>query len=142
MRMRIERLDQPTDQDRLAILNPLLAYSESKVNNPYFQNFALVVRDEHSDEILGGLYAKISYQWLYVELLSVPEQARGQGVGTRLMHMVEELAREKDCTGIWLGTFDFQAPQFYKKLGFTQYGQIDDYPPGHRQHFFQKRLKP
>ncbi len=140
--MRIERLDQPTDQDRLAILNPLLAYSESKVNNPYFQNFALVVRDEHSDEILGGLYAKISYQWLYVELLSVPEQARGQGVGTRLMHMVEELAREKDCTGIWLGTFDFQAPQFYKKLGFTQYGQIDDYPPGHRQHFFQKRLKP
>lgn len=140
--MRIERLDQPTDQDRLAILNPLLAYSESKVNNPYFQNFALVVRDEHSDEILGGLYAKISYQWLYVELLSVPEQARGQGVGTRLMHMAEELAREKDCTGIWLGTFDFQAPQFYKKLGFTQYGQIDDYPPGHRQHFFQKRLKP
>lgn len=140
--MRIERLDQPTDQDRLAILNPLLAYSESKVNNPYFQNFALVVRDEHSDEILGGLYAKISYQWLYVELLSVPEQARGQGVGTRLMHMVEELAREKDCTGIWLGTFDFQAPQFYKKLGFTQYGQIDDYPPGHRQHFFQKRLNP
>ncbi len=140
--MRIERLDQPTDQDRLAILNPLLAYSESKVNNPYFQNFALVVRDEHSDEILGGLYAKISYQWLYVELLSVPEQARGQGVGTRLMHMAEELAREKDCTGIWLGTFDFQAPQFYKKLGFTQYGQIDDYPPGHRQHFFQKRLNP
>lgn len=140
--MRIERLDQPTDQDRLAILNPLLAYSESKVNNPYFQNFALVVRDEHSDEILGGLYAKISYQWLYVELLSVPEQARGQGVGTRLMHMVEELAREKDCTGIWLGTFDFQAPQFYKKLGFTQYGQIDDYPPGHCQHFFQKRLNP
>jgi len=73
-------------------------------------------------------------------LLAVPEQGRGQGIGSKLMNMVEEFAREKDCVGIWLDTFDFQAPGFYKKLGYTECGEIVDYPLGHKRHFFQKRL--
>jgi hypothetical protein len=35
----------------------------------------LLVRDDN-DEILGGLYARLFYQWLFIDLLSVPEQAR------------------------------------------------------------------
>lgn len=103
------------------------------------EQIALLVRDEH-DEILGGLYGRVFYQWFFVELLSVPEQGRGQGIGSRLMQMAEDLAREKECVGIWLDTFDFQAPQFYKKLGYSELGHIADYPPGHRRFFFQKRL--
>jgi hypothetical protein len=57
------------------------------------------------------------------------------------MTMAEDLANEKRCLGIWLDTFDFQAPEFYKKLGFSQFGEIVDYPPGHSRHYFQKRLK-
>ena len=51
-----------------------------------------------------------------------------------------DLAREKECVGIWLDTFSFQAPAFYQKMGYSELGQIVDYPPGHRRHFFQKRL--
>ena len=78
---------------------------------------------------------------MYIELLSVPEQGRGQGVGSELMTMAESMAKEKNCLGIWLDTFSFQAPEFYKKLGFSQFGEIVDYPPGHRRHYFQKRLR-
>jgi hypothetical protein len=39
------------------------------------------VRDEH-DAILGGLYGRVIFQWMYIELLSVPEQGRGQGIGS------------------------------------------------------------
>jgi GNAT superfamily N-acetyltransferase len=59
----------------------------------------LLVRDDN-DEILGGLYARLFYQWLFIDLLSVPEQARGQGMGTRLMQMAEDLARERKCIGL------------------------------------------
>jgi len=61
-------------------------------------------------------------------------------MGSQLMRMAEDLAREKECVGIWLDTFSFQAPAFYQKMGYSELGQIVDYPPGHRRHFFQKRL--
>lgn len=139
MTLRIELSLNPTDAEEHAIVLPLRAYNASKAGATTPEPIALLIRDEH-DEILGGLYGRVFYQWLYVELLSVPEQARGQGMGSKLMHMAEDLAREKGCIGVWLDTFDFQAPGFYQKLGYSELGQIADYPPGHKRFFFQKRL--
>ncbi|MFW9268224.1 GNAT family N-acetyltransferase [Pseudomonas sp. NR3] len=139
MTLRIDRTDAPTDEERQAILAPLRAYNTAQTGGSAPEAVAWLVRDEH-DEIVGGLYGRVFFRWLYIELLVVPEQARGQGTGSELMRMAEQLAREKDCVGIWLDTFDFQAPDFYRRQGFTQCGQIDDYPPGHRRYFFQKRL--
>ncbi|RON24864.1 GNAT family N-acetyltransferase [Pseudomonas brassicacearum] len=139
MTLRIEQSQNPTDEEREAILIPLRAYNTAQAGPGNPQPLALLVRDENG-EILGGLYGRFFYQWLFIELLSVPEQARGQGLGSKLMQMAEDLAREKECVGIWLDTFDFQAPEFYKRLGYSELGQIADYPPGHKRHFFQKRL--
>ncbi|WP_285434729.1 GNAT family N-acetyltransferase [Pseudomonas sp. fls2-241-R2A-110] len=139
MTLRIERSQNPTDEERQAILLPLRAYNASKAGVSMQEPIALLVRDE-SGEILGGLYARVFYQWMFIELLSVPEQARGQGLGSKLMRMAEDVAREKECVGVWLDTFDFQAPGFYQKLGYSELGQIVDYPPGHKRLFFQKRL--
>lgn len=139
MNLRIERSQNPTDEEREAILTPLRAYNAAQAGPSSAQLLALLVRDDNG-EILGGLYGRFFYQWLFIELLSVPEQARGQGMGSKLMQMAEDLAWEKECVGIWLDTFDFQAPQFYKRLGYSELGQIADYPPGHKRFFFQKRL--
>jgi len=139
MTLRIEQSQNPTDEEREAILIPLRAYNTAQAGPGNPQPLALLVRDDNG-EILGGLYGRFFYQWLFIELLSVPEQARGQGLGSKLMQMAEDLARKKECVGIWLDTFDFQAPQFYKRLGYSELGQIADYPPGHKRHFFQKRL--
>jgi len=140
MTLRIDRTDAPTDEERQAILAPLRAYNMAKTGAALPELVAWLVRDEHSNEIVGGLYGRIFFRWLYIELLVVPEQARGQGTGSSLMQMAEDHAREKGCVGIWLDTFDFQAPAFYRRHGFTEVGQIDDYPPGHQHFFFQKRL--
>ncbi|MBO1536684.1 GNAT family N-acetyltransferase [Pseudomonas sp. OA65] len=141
MTLRIERTDTPTDEERQAILAPLRAYNTAQTGGSAPELVAWLVRDEQGD-IVGGLYGRVFFRWLYIELLVVPEQARGQGTGSTLMQMAEELAREKNCVGIWLDTFDFQAPEFYRRQGFTECGQIDDYPPGHQRFFFQKRLTP
>ncbi|UDI90898.1 MULTISPECIES: N-acetyltransferase [unclassified Pseudomonas] len=139
MTLRIELSQAPTEEQRAAILAPLRAHNIAKAGPSLYEPVALLVRDDN-DAILGGLYGHTFYRWLFIELLAVPEEGRGQGIGSKLMQMVEQFAREKDCVGIWLDTFDFQAPGFYKKLGYTECGEIADYPLGHKRHFFQKRL--
>lgn len=139
MTLRIDMTQTPTPEDREAILAPLRAYNLAQAGDGQSELLALLVRDDN-DAVLGGLYGRFFFQWLFIELLSVPEAARGQGMGSKLMQMAEDLAREKNCVGVWLDTFDFQAPDFYKKLGFSAVGQIDDYPPGHQRYFMQKRL--
>ena len=139
MNLRIELTQSPTEEQRQAILQPLIEYNDAQTGGSKSEPFALMVKDENG-EILGGLYGRMIFRWMFIELLSVPEQGRGQGIGSKLMAQAEALAREKNCHGLWLDTFDFQAPEFYRKLGFSQFGEIVDYPPGHKRHYFQKRL--
>jgi ribosomal protein S18 acetylase RimI-like enzyme len=139
MNLRIELTHNPTEEQRQAILQPLIEYNDAQTGGSKSEPFALMVKDQNG-EILGGLYGRMIFRWMFIELLSVPEQGRGQGIGSKLMAQAEALAKEKNCYGVWLDTFDFQAPEFYKKLGFSQFGEIVDYPPGHKRHFFQKRL--
>lgn len=140
MSTRIELAMNPGDAERSAIAKPLRAYNVAQAGDAKAETFALLVRDEHTNDILGGLRGEIFYQWMFIELLAIPEQCRGQGTGSRLMGMAEQLAREKGCVGMWLDTFDFQAPGFYQKLGFSELAHFDDFPPGHKRFFFQKRL--
>ncbi|HWH86044.1 MAG TPA: GNAT family N-acetyltransferase [Pseudomonas sp.] len=139
MNLRIELTQNPSEEQRQAILQPLIDYNDAKTGGSKSEPFALMVRDDHGS-IVGGLYGRVIFRWMFIELLSVPEQGRGQGIGSKLMAQAQALATDKHCLGIWLDTFDFQAPEFYKKLGFSQFGEIMDYPPGHKRHFFLKRL--
>jgi GNAT superfamily N-acetyltransferase len=140
MTTRIEMAVNPGETERLAILRPLRAFNHSHLGDPQAQTIALLVRDEHSNDVIGGLYGDIFHGWLFIELLAIPEQARGQGVGSRLMNMAEAVARDRGCAGIWLDTFDFQAPAFYERHGFSQFGHLDNFPAQHQRFFYQKRL--
>jgi GNAT superfamily N-acetyltransferase len=88
----------------------------------------------------GGLSAETYYEWMRIKLVFVPQQLRGQGYGTRLLAMAEAEARRLHCTGIWLDTFSFQAPDFYAALGYRLFGSIADYPAQARRCFMEKRL--
>jgi predicted N-acetyltransferase YhbS len=140
MTSHIEIMLDPGETERAAILRPLRAHNLSQAGDPKPETIALLVRDNHTNEIMGGLYGEIFYQWLFIELLAIPEENRGQGTGSRLIRMAEDVAREKGCVGIWLDTFDFQAPSFYERHGFSKFGSLDDFPLGHKRFFLQKRL--
>lgn len=140
MALAMEVSFEVTAQEREAILTPLRAYNRSHTGKMPSETVGILLRDPASQEVVGGLYGEISFGWLFIELLSIPDQMRTQGTGTRLMRAAEDLARERGCEGIWLDTFSFQAPGFYRKQGFTEFGHIADFPPGHKRHFFHKRL--
>jgi ribosomal protein S18 acetylase RimI-like enzyme len=100
-------------------------------------NFFL--RAEH-DEVVGGLLGNIWGGWMHVAYLWVSARFRGRGHGTSLLQAAETLARERGCLNVHLDSFSFQAPDFYKKLGYEEFAVLPDFPPGHSHHYFRKRL--
>jgi GNAT superfamily N-acetyltransferase len=89
---------------------------------------------------VGGLWGRLHYDWLFIEMLLVPEQLRGEGSGSRLLVKAEEFARERGCVGVWLDTHGFQAPHFYLKQGYERFGSLADHPRGFDRIFFRKYL--
>ncbi len=131
--------DAPTDEDRQAILQALVAFNRSNGPPTLAQPLAILIRSQ-SGEIEGGLWGHSIYDWLRIELLVVPEVIRGQGVGRKLLAKAEEAARQRLCIGAWLDTFSFQARGFYEKAGYRLSGQIEDHPIGGARYIMAKRL--
>ena len=125
---------------REVLLNGILRFSEQGAGPAQFRPLVLLMSDAESAAVIGGLWGRTSWSFLYVELLYVPDLLRGQGFGSRLLRQAEEEALRRGCTGAWLDTFSFQAPDFYRRRGYTVFGAIEDYPPGHRRYFLRKSL--
>jgi len=80
------------------------------------------------------------WDWLYVDLMWVWEDLRGQGFGQRLLSLAEEKARERGARHAYLDTFSFQAPCFYQNFGYQEFGRLEDFPAGHTRYFLTKEL--
>ena len=92
------------------------------------------------ERIVGGLIGKVFWNWLYADLVWVDEEFRGQGIGSVVMRRAEERAIEMKLTAIYLWTESWQAPAFYSKLGYKQFVELRDFPPGHIRLGFHKYL--
>jgi ribosomal protein S18 acetylase RimI-like enzyme len=91
-------------------------------------------------EVLGGLTGLVWGGWLHVKFLWVSEPLRGKGHATRMMDAAEAFAVERGAFAVTLETHTYQAPDFYLKRGYTVFGRLDDYPPGHAKLFLRKDL--
>ncbi len=100
---------EPTEADHLAILNPLLAFNEAKTGDDRYRSLAISLSDE-TCQVAGGLWAKFYYDWLFVELLFVPEKLRGRGLGASLLRQAEEWTKKQSCNGIWRDTSASRQP--------------------------------
>ncbi len=133
--------EKPAQADVLAIAAPLQQFNLQAGPAPNARAVTLQLVDEEGKTV-GGLFAKIGYEHLFVEFLVVPEQARGTGLGRELMMRAETIAQEQNCTGAWLQTLDFQARGFYEKIGYTVFAQLDNFPAGGTLYFMRKSLEP
>ena len=134
--------EKPDPGLRDEILRPLIAFNESRIGKINVESLAICLKHPESDAVIGGLWGRSVANWLYVDLLVVPEGFRGRGIGTALMKKAEEIARQRGCTGLWLYTSTFQAPGFYEKLGYRPFGKLPDYPRGHDNFYYMKLLSP
>ena len=56
------------------------------------------------------------------------------------MKICQEFAKENNCIGVQLDTWNFQAPEFYKKLGYIVWGEFKDCPPGTTHYYLYKKF--
>jgi GNAT superfamily N-acetyltransferase len=82
----------------------------------------------------------VNWGILFIHLLFIQEQFRGQGYGGILLQEVEKRAKSNGCYLAHLDTFDFQGKEFYLKNGYTIFGILDDCPKGHQRLYFKKKL--
>ncbi|CAN5146803.1 GNAT family N-acetyltransferase [soil metagenome] len=133
--------DTTSDETRSRILAPLVEYNASQAGPSGSRGLAIEVRDAKGATI-GGLWGNSGYDWLFVQLLVVPESLRGQGMGRQLMTLAESEAVRRGCHGVWLDTFEFQARSFYERLGYECFGELGDHPKGFSRFFMKKVLGP
>jgi GNAT superfamily N-acetyltransferase len=137
----IRTTDVPDEATRSAILRPLVLFNEQQTGRRDQRPLIVTIEDEQGHAI-GGLWGRTAYDWLFVELLAVPEPLRGRGLGTALMNHAEREAAARGCHSAWLDTFEFQARGFYERLGYTCFGELADYPAGSARYFMKKHLSP
>ena len=134
------RLSDVADEEvRKAIAAPLVRFNESHAGPSGSRPLVIEVRDAEG-AIVGGLWGTTAFGWLFTQLLVVPEQSRGQGLGQRLMAMAETEATKRGCHSAWLDTFEFQARGFYEKIGYTCFATLPDFPKGSSRYFMRKEL--
>jgi GNAT superfamily N-acetyltransferase len=135
LELRSERVHGPT---RRVLLRELRAFNAAKAGKDNFKPLTITVRDK--GRVVGGVSAETWFGWMFVNLLWLDEKHRRGGTGRALMAKVEAEARARGVTNVYLDTFSFQAPGFYKKLGYREFGRLDEYPAGHSRHWLTKAL--
>jgi GNAT superfamily N-acetyltransferase len=99
----------------------------------------IIGRDE--DKVIqAGVRFVLAFEWLFVHWLWVADAYRKHGIGSQLMADAEAAARAQGCRAAYLDTFTFQAPKFYERLGYREFGRLNDFPPGHARIWFSKVL--
>jgi GNAT superfamily N-acetyltransferase len=131
--------ENPDPQIRAVLSALMMTYNESKTGPSGFAPLAVTL-DEESGQVIGGLWGRTVYDWLFVEFLFVPEHLRGRGLGTILLRKAEEEALARGCIGACLDTFDFHAPGFYRRLGYEEIAALDSPRRGFKRHIFTKAI--
>lgn len=114
-------------------------YNKKYAGGDSGKNLCFVQKNDKGD-ILGGLIEVTYWNWLFINLMWLPEDLRGQGYGQKLLALAEEEEHHRGAQFSYLDTFSFQAPEFYKKFGYQEFGELEDFPPGHTRHFMKKDL--
>ena len=134
-RLTIER--KPSDEDRRALSDALGTYNEPFLPNADPHGLAVLVRGP------GGELRRARRVHL-CRLAVYPLSLGACRVAARRRRSATDGRGRAPCPGVWLhsawvDTFSFQAPGFYAKLGYREFGRLD-YPPDHQRIFLQKQL--
>src|SRR3989339_404056 len=121
--------DEPSIEDKKIMREGMLAYhtSQGHVRNQEF--FSVLIKDKEANT--KGVVA-VSFLWngMHIHTLWIDESIRGKGWGRKLMSIVEEEAKKRNCNLAYTDTYSWQAPEFYEKLGYSLYAKLDDFPKG------------
>ena len=93
-------------------------YSEQKRHN--------VVAEENG-MVVGFVSGLTNHKWFFLSDMWVHEEYRRQGLGTKLLSMLENAARSIGMEHIYTWTSGFSNPKFYEKQGYCSFAVFEDF---------------
>jgi GNAT superfamily N-acetyltransferase len=134
---------ESTRAERESIDSKLVEFNREHV--PFQQSedwidLSHVVKDD-TGQIIAGINA-ILYYWniMHVDILFVDRSHRGKGYGKLLLDKAESKAKSIGGYMSHLDTFDWQAKDFYERLGYQVFGVLENCPRGHTRYYLKKDL--
>lgn len=137
--MEIEIADKIGEQEQNDIFQGLLEYNLIRLEDKAPKDLGVYIRNTKG-HVIAGLIGSTHGLWLTVKYLWISEELRGQGIGSHILSKAEDTAKERGCKYVFLDTFGFQAPDFYKKHGYTEVFTLNNYPITGKRHYFTKTL--
>ena len=122
-------LETSVDPDNeKAVRSALSAFNETLFGPANAAGLQITLRNDEG-EVVGGLIGQTWFGFLYTRLLFVPEEARGQGFGARLLARAEEEGRRRGCKGAYIDTMSEDARRVYERCGYRPVGHMPGMGP-------------
>lgn len=136
--MIIKRVEEVDDKTGEFINEEFSQYGIQNEVELNYEEFCFVAEDEGN--IAGVITGRAYYNEVHIGDLIVGKDFRRSGIGSRLVRAVEDAYKDKGYEKITLTTFGFQAPEFYKKLGYEVEFVREDKDPKLSKYFLAKQL--
>ena len=129
----------PSEKETEQIRKSLFEFNAGKVGDDGHTPLNIVEYDSDGN-LIGGILGGTYWGWMYVDILWVHENHRGKGIGSKLLTEAETEAKARGCHHVHLDTMSWQAPEFYKKHGYSVIGILPDIPSGNQKYLLMKTL--
>ena len=138
--IQVKRVDEIDDRIGEFINREFTVFAEASGVVLNFDEFCFVAKDDEG-QLLGAITGRAYYNEVHIGDLIISKDHRKSGIGSKLVQAVENAYTGKGYEKITLTTFGFQAPEFYKKLGYeTEFVRVDK-DPKLSKYFLSKPLE-
>jgi GNAT superfamily N-acetyltransferase len=137
--MKVALEDDPENEVLNGLMAGMRAFNLAAVPELKSHKITASVRDEDGT-LRGGVIGRLAGDSVYMEIVWNDERARGTGLGSETMRLVEDEAKRLGAREAWLYTMSFQAKPFYEKLGYRQFAELPWLDGRHARHFMRKDL--
>ena len=138
MSSEIKNIGSPSPDLLNQLEKEIRSYNNLHLPEMTIENIALSI---HKNNVLiGGLSARIPWDWLHIVLLWVTEEERRSGIGKSLIEKAENEAIKRCCKHAMVETFTAESKDFFIKQGYKIYGELPDFPIGFKRYYLKKQL--
>ena len=129
----------PSEKEIEFVSSALAKFNDEKVGPDNHELLNIVEYDE-AKNVIAGILGGTYWGWMHIDILWVDEKHRKAGLGSKLLNAAEEEAKKRGCHSVHVDTMSWQAPDFYKKLGYKVISELDDIPTGNKKFHLIKDL--
>ena len=135
--LKFEVKTNPDSEEQKIIRNGIIEFNESIIKDKH-ECFNIIVKN--NENIIAGAIIYQHKDALYIDVIWCLEEYRKNGIGSKLMNMIEDEARNKSIKKLFVDTYAFQAQEFYKKHNFKVISVVPEYLAGYDRIFMRKDI--